>query len=200
MNKFSGCKNISKFFIFLIIGFLIFGIFAQSVYAAPTISLSPNSGFSSIIVSGTGFSSVSDNNITIYWDGTPIPTYPSKVETDYGEFTAIINVLNQTNPGIYNITVIDSQGLQASAFFTVVNMTGPQGLQGDTGPQGPEGTFGEKGDTGEQGVPGEKGEKGDTGPQGEMGLLEEIIIVIAFIFSVASFLLVYFHTKKKKPF
>jgi hypothetical protein len=201
MNKNSGCKNILKFFVFISIIFLLFGFFAQVAYAAtPTITLSPSSGFSSIMVSGTGFSSVSNNNITIYWDGNPIPTFPSALVTDYGEFTALINVPNQTNPGFYNITAIDSLGVQASALFYVVNMTGPEGPKGDTGPQGPEGTSGIKGDTGEQGIPGEKGEKGDQGPPGQMGLLEEVIVVFAFILSILSLFLVFLHTRKKKPF
>lgn len=62
-----------------------------------------------------------------------------------------------------------------------VNIRGPQGAKGETGPQGPAGTPGEKGDTGPQGpagAPGAKGEpgpagatgaKGDTGPQGPAG-------------------------------
>ena len=49
-----------------------------------------------------------------------------------------------------------------------VNLNGPQGEKGDTGPQGPKG---EKGDTGPQGP---KGEKGDTGPQGPKGDTGEI--------------------------
>ena len=198
MNKNKGCKNILKFYVFLLIVFLLFGFSANVANAAsPAISLSPSSGFSTIMISGTGFSSIINNNITVYWRGNSIPTFPSKIETDYGEFTAIINVPNQTDPGFYNITVIDSQGLQASAIFTVINMTGPEGPKGDTGPQGPEGTFGEKGDTGEQGIP---GEKGDQGPPGQMGILEEVIIIFAIILSILSLLLVYFHTRKKKPF
>jgi len=199
MKKYKGCKNILKFKLFLIICFLLFGFFTQIASAAPTISLSPSSGFSTIMVSGSSFSPSSI--ITIYWNGDTTPNIPGPLITNFlGEFTAIINVPNQTEPGFYNITAIDSIGGQASAFFTVVNMTGPQGPIGETGPQGPEGTYGEKGDTGEQGIPGEKGEKGDQGPAGQMGLLEEVVIVIAFILSVLSFLLVYFHTRKKKPF
>jgi hypothetical protein len=198
MNKNKGCKNILKLYVFLLIVFLLFGFSANVATAAsPAISLSPSSGFSTIMISGTDFSSIINNNITVYWVGSPIPTFPSKIETDYGEFTAIINVPNQTDPGFYNITVIDSQGLQASAIFTVINMTGPEGPKGDTGPQGPEGTFGEKGDTGEQGI---QGEKGDQGPPGQMGILEEVVIIFAIILSILSLLLVYFHTRKKKPF
>ena len=198
MNKNQGCKNILKLYVFLLIVFLLFGFSAQVATAAsPSILLSPSSGFSTIMISGTDFSSIINNNITVYWRGSPIPTFPLKIETDYGEFTAIINVPNQTDPGFYNITVIDSQGLQASAIFTVINMTGPEGPKGDTGPQGPEGTFGEKGDTGEQGI---QGEKGDQGPPGQMGILEEVIIIFAIILSILSLLLVYLHTRKKKPF
>lgn len=200
MNIYNGCKNILKFYVFLSIVFLLFGFSAQVAYAAsPSISLSPSSGFSSIMVYGTGFSPSS--SITIYWDGNSIPNIPSPLITNFlGEFTAIINVQNQTDPGFYNVTAIDSLGGQASAFFTVVNMTGPEGPKGDTGPQGPEGTSGEKGDTGEQGISGEKGEKGDQGPSGQMGLFEEVIVVFALIFSILSLLLIYFHTRKKKPF
>ncbi len=199
MNKNKEFKNIFKLNIFLLIVFLLFGFFVQVAYAAPTISLSPSSGFSSIMVVGSGFSPVS--NITIYWDGNSISNIPSPLFTNFlGEFTAIINVQNQTEPGFYNVTAIDLLGGQASAFFTVVNMTGPEGPKGDTGPQGPEGTSGIKGDTGEQGIPGEKGEEGDQGPPGQMGLLEEVVITFAIILSILSLLLVYFHTRKKKPF
>jgi len=202
MNKFKGCKNILKFFVFLLSVFLVFGCFTQVANAAPVISLYPSSGFSTIMVSGTGFSPSS--TITIYWDGNSTPNIPTPLITNFlGDFTAIINVPNQTKPGFYNITAIDSLGGQASFLFTVVNMTGPEGPKGDTGPQGPEGTSGEKGDTGEQGIAGEKGEKGDQGeqgPAGQMGILEEVIVAIAFIFSALSLLLIYFHTRKKKPF
>ena len=199
MNKYRGCKNVIKLNVFLSIVFLMFGLFTQIAVAAPTIVLSPNSGFSSIMISGTGFSPVS--NITIYWDGVPIPNFPSPLFTNFaGEFTAIINAQNQTEPGFYNVTAMDSLGGQSSAIFTVVNMTGPEGPKGDTGPQGPEGTSGENGEQGDQGIPGEKGEQGEQGPPGQMGLAEDVIIVIAFILSVISLFLVYNHTRKKKPF
>ena len=47
-----------------------------------------------------------------------------------------------------------------------VNIMGPQGEQGETGPQGPQG---EQGETGPQGPQGEQGETGAQGPQGEKG-------------------------------
>jgi len=198
MNQNNGCKNILRLFVFLSNFLLIIGFFTQIASAAPTISLSPTTGFSTIMISGADFS---PGSITIYWEGNPIPTILSPLTTNpFGEFTAIINVPNQTEPGVYNITAIDSMGGQASAFFTVVNMTGPEGPIGPTGPQGPEGTPGEKGEPGEQGTPGEKGEKGDQGPPGQIGVLEEVLVVLAFIFSTLSLLIMYYHTRKKKPF
>ena len=198
--KKNGCNNMIKLCIFLMIAFVVIGLAAPAVYAAPTISLSPNTGFSTIMVSGINFSSVINNNVTIYWEGSPIPTFPTKFVTDYGEFSAIINVPYQTEPGFYNITVIDSQGLQASAIFTVINMTGPQGFQGDTGPQGPQGETGEKGEAGDQGSPGEQGEQGVQGATAEIGMTETSLVFLAFVISVVSLIFVFLHVRKKKPF
>ena len=199
MNKKNGCKNILKMYICLIIGFLIVGLCGPLVYAAPTISLSPSSGFSTIMVSGSGFSPTS--NITIYWDNVSIPSYPYPLITNFfGEFTAIINVPNQANPGFYNITAIDLLGGQSSSFFTVINMTGPEGQKGDTGPQGPEGISGEKGETGDQGIQGVQGVQGVQGPQVEIGLPLEIAIIFAFVLSAIALVFVFFHVRKKKPF
>ena len=47
---------------------------------------------------------------------------------------------------------------------------GPQGLQGATGPQGPRGLQGETGLQGPKGETGEKGDQGPTGPQGAQGV------------------------------
>jgi hypothetical protein len=177
--------------------FLLFVFVSQGVNAA-SISLSPSSGFSSIMVVGSGFSAI--DSITIFWNGSKIPTIDSPLYTNLlGNFTALINVPNQIKPGTYNVTVKGSSGLvNASAFFTVVNMTGPQGPKGDTGPQG---STGEKGDTGEQGLVGETGAKGDQGPQGEMSLLQSILIIFAFVLSVLSLfltILTIFQIRKKK--
>lgn len=57
----------------------------------------------------------------------------------------------------------NDKGLENPA---TVNIQGPQGEKGETGPQGPQG---EKGETGPQGPQGEKGETGPQGPQGEKG-------------------------------
>lgn len=201
MKENRGCKNIIKLNVFLLIAFLLIGLTAGIAYAAPSISLSPSSGFSSIMIAGSGFSPTS--SITIYWDGNIVPniSIPSPLITNIlGEFTAIVVVQNQTNPGFYNVTAKDSLGGEASALFTVVNMTGPEGQKGDTGPQGPEGIAGEKGDTGDQGIQGEKGDKGDQGSAGQMGLFEEALVVVAFIFSAFALILVFLQIRKKKPF
>jgi len=196
MSKKYGCKNILKLYVF---GFVVIGFCGSVALAAPLISLSPSSGFSTVMVVGNGFSPTS--NIIIYWNNISIPSYPSPLLTNFfGEFTAIINVPNQTTPGFYNISVMDSLGGQSSSFFTVVNMTGPEGPIGNTGPQGPEGISGEKGDTGDQGVQGIQGVEGDQGPQVEIGLPLEMSIIFAFILSAIALILVFFHVRKKKPF
>jgi hypothetical protein len=50
-----------------------------------------------------------------------------------------------------------------------VNVRGPQGIQGATGPQGPAGVQGPQGQAGPAGPQGEQGPIGLTGPQGPMG-------------------------------
>lgn len=199
----TGCLRYRKtlnFYVIIMFVFLLFVFVSQGVNAA-SISLSPSSGFSSIMVVGSGFSPV--DSITIFWNGIEIPTIDSDGPPLYtnllGNFTALINVPNQIKPGTYNVTAKGSSGVvNASAFFTVVNMTGPKGPKGDTGPQG---STGEKGDVGEQGLTGETGAKGDQGPQGEMSLLQSILIIFAFILSVISLfltILTIFQIRKKK--
>ena len=86
-------------------------------------------------------------------------------------------VLSWTNDGEKpNPDPVNIRGPQGNA-----GATGPQGEQGpkgdtgETGPQGPKGDTGEtgpqgpKGDTGETGPQGPKGDTGDTGPQGPRG-------------------------------
>jgi len=190
-------KKKPRFYVFILFVFLLSVFLSQGAYAT-SLTLSPNSGFSSIMVVGTGFSPV--DNITIFWNGIAIPTIESPLYTNLlGNFTALINVPSQTKPGSYNVTAKDfSSGEKASAFFTVVNMTGPQGPKGDTGPQGAQGLTG---DTGEQGPVGETGPKGDQGPTGEMSLLQSILIIFAFVLSVLSLfltILIILNIRKKK--
>ncbi len=59
--------------------------------------------------------------------------------------------------------------------ISIADITGPQGVKGDTGDPGIQGPKGDKGDTGDTGVQGltgpqgTKGDTGDTGPQGTAG-------------------------------
>ena len=54
----------------------------------------------------------------------------------------------------------------SSAFSFIADMSGAQGVKGDTGPQGIQG---EQGIPGPQGIQGVQGVRGDTGPQGIQG-------------------------------
>jgi len=124
----------------------------QLVAILPPLALSvtPDSGFASTTITGSGFDA--DSAITITWDGTPIPTVPHPLTSDSnGNFTAIISVLVQNDPGIHNVTATDEGGNTAQATFTVMDMTGPAGIDGATGEQGPAGIDGA---TGEQGPAG----------------------------------------------
>lgn len=147
------------------------------------IALSPCSGFASTTITGSGFSN--NSKATITWDGTTIPSVPSSVITDTtGGFAALISVPTQITPGDHIVNATDESGNWATATFTVVNMTGPQGPTGLQGPPGSKGDKGDKGDTGLQGGIGSqglKGDKGDTGPQGPEGSLGETqLVLIAF--------------------
>ena len=114
-------------------------------YRIVLFSLAPDTGFAATTIEGGGFAA--NSKITITWDGTPIPTVPSPLITDEnGNFTAIISVPTQTEPGAHTVRATDEEGFWAEATFTVLDMTGPQGPKGDTGDTGP------KGDTGDTGA------------------------------------------------
>ena len=60
------------------------------------------------------------SKISVTWNNTPIPTVPSPLITDgYGNFTAIISVLNQTTSGVYTVKAVDEIETEANASFTV---------------------------------------------------------------------------------
>lgn len=102
------------------------------------LSLVPDTGFAATTIEGGGFAA--NSRITITWDGTPIPTVPSSLITDEnGNFTATISVLTPNEPGPYTVGATDEEGNEASAAFTVLNMTGPQGPAGEAGPAGEKG-------------------------------------------------------------
>jgi len=85
--------------------------------ANPKLELVPAKGIAATTVVGSGFAP--NSKISVTWDGTPIPTVPSPLITDgYGNFTAIISVLNQTD-GTYTVKAVDKTGNGATATFTV---------------------------------------------------------------------------------
>jgi len=137
----------------------------RDAHPESNIVLTPFTGFATTTVAGLGFST--NSKITIKWDGSVIPTVPSPLTTDAnGTFTAIISVLTQNSPGPHTVNATDESGNWATTTFTVVDMTGPQGLKGDKGDKGDTGA---QGSQGQIGPPGPKGDKGDTGAQGPIG-------------------------------
>ena len=83
----------------------------------PKLELVPAEGIAATTLVGSGFAP--DSKISVTWDGIPIPTVPSPLITDgYGNFTAIISVLNQTN-GTYTVKAVDEIETEANATFTV---------------------------------------------------------------------------------
>jgi hypothetical protein len=131
----------------------------------PVIALSPNQGYSTIMISGSSFKA--NDQIIILYDGVKQSTIPTTVKVidndnypDDQTFTALINVPDPLAVGAHNVTAADTLGNEASATFTVLNMTGPQGLEGVAGLQG---AAGPQGIQGIQGVSGENGTNGING-------------------------------------
>jgi hypothetical protein len=179
--------------VLLFLNVVLVGVTADRAYSqAPSITLTPASGFAATTVSGTGFVG---GQVYIYWAGTRLPTVPAQVlvtvatGAQLGSFTAIITVPTQTKPGDYIVTAQDERGTSATATFTVIDMTGPegpQGPQGVAGPSGPQGPSGPAGKTGETGAQGPQGSQGPQGPPGEQGPpggtgMSIIAIVLALI-------------------
>ncbi|MFO7996825.1 MAG: hypothetical protein R6U93_06785 [Dehalococcoidia bacterium] len=135
----------------------------------PDISLSPEEGFSAIMVSGTGFWDYY-SEVLISWGDldNQIPTLPSPLYPNGdGTFTAIIVVPTQADPGLHRIWawqewwISEGKPLPVERSFTVVDMTGAQGPEGPEGSEGPAGPQGPAGAAGPQ------------GPEGQPGLAEE---------------------------
>jgi hypothetical protein len=161
--------------------------------ATPGITLSPNTGFSTLTVSGTGFVRL----VTISWDNVPIPTVPSTIQVnELGNFTAIITVPTQTDVGDHLVTATDTAAkpvINVSTVFKVVDMTGPAGaagVKGATGAAGPAGSAGTiagvgpagpAGPAGPTGPAGAKGEAGAAGVSGSAPLMGILAIILALI-------------------
>jgi len=174
----------------LLITLVLVGATADKAYSQvrESITLTPESGSSAIIISGEGFFG---GEIFIYWEDEQIPTVPSPLyarDTQDGSFAAIIIVPVDATPGEYVITVVDQEGFNDDAVFTVIAITGPPGPPGEPGPAGPMGSQGPEGPSGEpgpigpagsQGTPGEQGPPGEPGPGAGMSIVAIILALIA---------------------
>ena len=174
----------------LLITLVLVGATADKAYSQSraSITLTPESGSSAIIISGEGFFG---GEIFIYWEDEQIPTVPSPLyarDTQDGSFTAIIIVPVDATPGEYVITVVDQEGFNDDAVFTVIAITGPPGPPGEPGPAGPTGSQGPEGPSGEpgpigpagsQGTPGEQGPPGEPGPGAGMSIVAIILALMA---------------------
>jgi hypothetical protein len=92
-----------------------------SAYEADTkLELEPTSGIAATTLVGSEFAPNSEISVT--WSGITIHTVPSPLLSDgYGNFTAIISVLNQTVPGSYTVSAVDEMGNEATATFEVTS-------------------------------------------------------------------------------
>ena len=114
----------------------------------PTLTLSPPQGFAMTMITGTGFGQY--KIISVDYAGAVQSTIPISVKTDItGTFTAIVTIPNELAVGTHTITATDSNGCTASATFTVVDMTGAQGLRGIAGQNGIDGANGVNGINGQ---------------------------------------------------
>ena len=192
-------KRLGLIILTLVLAMVFSVITATNVSSqSASIDLYPQRGFSTVTVSGTEFYG---GEVSIYWDGTQVPTVPVVVYPEYDVrkvtvFTAIISVLTQDEPGEHTIEARDEEGGRASAEFIVIDMTGPQGLKGDRGPEGDTGSAGPAGEQGPAGEPGPTGEPGEPGPQGETGPGAGMSI-IAVILALAAIVLAIFGRLKK---
>jgi hypothetical protein len=195
----------------VILAVVLIGGFAVSTSvqaAAPAISLSPNSGYSTVTISGSGFL----GQVDIFWDDIPIPTVPETVWVgDSGTFTAIITVPTQTEVGEHLVRAIDmtaKPALSAATVFAVVDMTGPagatglKGATGAAGPAGPVGADGEVGPAGPTGPKGPTGPAGETGEAGEAGLSGSapVMGIIAIILALLAIGISFFSRVKRWVF
>jgi len=153
----------------------------------PVLELVPATGFASTTIVGSGFAG--NSRIAVRWDGLPVPTVPQVIITDiYGNFTAIISVPTPNDPGPHDVKAGDDSGRSVYTTFTVVDMTGPQGAQGETGPTGPQGA---------QGQTGPEGPQGETGPAGVVPM--EYVAATAVPSIIAIVLAVYALMKARPP-
>ena len=188
-------------YLLVILVTLLVAVTPAAVYAQESITLTPSSGVATavVVVEGAGFDSTGgQSSIHIKWggvDGIEMDTFPETVIVEEGgTFTATILVPAQATLGPHEVYVWEEwypeDGITeaaASALFSVIDITGPEGpegpegsdgdrgprgLSGPTGPSGSTGTSGKQGPAGEPGTigpPGPAGPAGPAGPPGEQG-------------------------------
>jgi parallel beta-helix repeat protein len=83
----------------------------------PRLELVPNKGIEKTTLMGSWFAH--NSKISVTWNDKPVTTTPSSIIADgYGNFTAMISVLDQT-AGTYTVKAVDGMGNEATATFTV---------------------------------------------------------------------------------
>ena len=158
----------------LFLALILVGVTTDTIRAngsSATITLTPSSGFATTTVYGSGFMFSDGYSVNITWDGTLIPTVPEEPTIGGAAytFTAIISVPTQSSPGAHTVKAIaympgePGSTENATAQFTVIDMTGPQGDIGPSG-EGDQGPAGPAGPPGAEGPPGEGGSGGGIGP------------------------------------
>ena len=162
-------KTLTVFAIVLLISCSLFAITSACDEHNQALTLSPPQGFAVTTITGTGFAE--SKTVSIAYDGVVQSTIPAIVKTDSkGSFTAIISIPNELAVGAHTITATDQYGCSASSTFTVVDMKGPQGVQGIAGLNGKDGINGLNGVNGKDGINGANGTNGNDGVNGVNGV------------------------------
>lgn len=90
-----------------------------SVEIDPKLDLQPTEGISQTTIQGSGFAP--NSGIIVTWNEIHMYTIPYPLTTDgYGNFTAMVSVINQTQTGPYQITAVDEIKNQATSTFNVI--------------------------------------------------------------------------------
>ena len=185
MNK---LRFLSSLALLLAVVAMVFAAAEVRSQNGESITLTPDSGFSSFTIFGTDFGV--ESTITIEWDGNGVSSFHQNMPYQiWGpDFVAIVDVPVDAELGAHTVTARDNYTPPnvSSATFTVVDMTGPQGPQGIKGTQGPVGDNASPGPPGSVGSPGPPGPAGNMGNQGRPGEdadygVSYTAIIIAFI-------------------
>ena len=107
-----------------------------------------NSNITNVVGSGFNPSEIVSLKLLNATTGEEVYVFPENIATDEnGNFSGIV-IIPTSIHGTFNMTASTST-VQFSIEFTVPDLTGPQGPQGETGPQGLQGEQGPQGEPGE---------------------------------------------------